>query len=257
MLGQSYSERTNEFQTLMGLYLLACGTPRRQFDVLAHAGLTVSYVTALEHLKALSKEAVSEARSVMHKMICAIVWDNLNIAFRVGQQRINSKDSFQNGTTATLIPLFGVAPNSLPLDLLPRRRNRRYLLDIKPELTLPTVQEIQELRLNFLWRIKTTLLDYSEPLKRKYGKVLGPPPSVLQIPLHQTKQYPLPAMHIDESSLDGTLEVIETIICKHLGMTNDDLKKHGIVFGHGDNLTIELVDKVSHLSSCFLFCVNL
>lgn len=228
----------------MGLYLLACGTPRRQFDVLAHAGLTVSYVTALEHLKTLSKEAVEEARSIMHKMICAIVWDNLNIAFRVGQQRINSKDSFQNGTTATLIPLFGVSPGSLPLHLLPRRQNRRYILDIKPELTLPKVNEIQELRRNLLWRIKHTLLNYSERLDRKYRKELGPPPSVLQIPVHQTKQYPLPAMHIDESSLDGTLEVIETIISKHLGMSNEDLVKHGIVFGHGDNLTIELIDKV-------------
>lgn len=121
MLGQSYSERNNQFQTLMGLYLLACGTPRRQFNVLAHAGLTVSYPTALEHLKQLSKEGLAEARQVMHKEACAIVWDNLNIAFRVGQQRLSSTDSFQNGTTATLLPLFGIKHGELPISLLPER----------------------------------------------------------------------------------------------------------------------------------------
>ncbi|KIO18601.1 hypothetical protein M407DRAFT_31739 [Tulasnella calospora MUT 4182] len=78
MMGQASSERNNEFQTLMGLYLLACGTPRRQFDVLAHAGLTVSYSTALTHLKQLSEEGMKQAVSIMHTEACAIVWDNLN-----------------------------------------------------------------------------------------------------------------------------------------------------------------------------------
>jgi hypothetical protein len=35
-----------------------------------------------------------------------VIWDNLNIAFRVGEQRKASKDHFDNGTTATLIPLY-------------------------------------------------------------------------------------------------------------------------------------------------------
>jgi len=40
-----------------------------------------------------------------------------------------------------------------------------------------------------------------------------PAPMVLQMPVHKPEQYPLPAMHIDESSLEGTLGVLDKIIC--------------------------------------------
>ena len=56
-----------------------------------------------------------------------IIWDNLNIAFRVGEQRKGSKDHFDNGTTATLIPLYEFG---LPLDLKPPRDNRRPVIGI-------------------------------------------------------------------------------------------------------------------------------
>lgn len=242
MMGQASSECNNEFYTLMGLYLLACGTPRRQFDVLAHAGLTVSYSTALTHLKQLSEEGIKQAVSIMHTKACAIVWDNLNIAFRVGQQRLNSRDSFENGTTATLIPLYGVAQGDLPLSLLPSRQNRRFVLDIKPHLTLPTPIEITQLCQNLLWYIRNTLLEHSPALKARFSTSLGLPPAVHKIPLHTTHQYPLKAMHIDKSSLDGTLGVIDNIIRVQLQMTSEDLECHGVVFAHGNNLTIALID---------------
>lgn len=241
-MGQASSERNNEFQTLMGLYLLACGTPRRQFDVLAHAGLTVSYSTALTHLKQLSEEGMKQVVSIVHAEACAIVWDNLNIAFCFGQQQLNARDSFQNGTAATLIPLYGIAWGSLPLSLLPPRQNRRLLLDIKPHLTLPTPIEITQLRQNLLWHIRSTLLDHSPTLKAKFATALGPPPTVHKIELHTTRQYPLRAMHIDESSLDGTLGVIDNTIRVQLHMSSQNLEEHGIVFAHGDNLTISLID---------------
>ncbi|KIO18611.1 hypothetical protein M407DRAFT_40834, partial [Tulasnella calospora MUT 4182] len=68
------------------------------------------------------------------------------------------------------------------------------------------------------------------------------PPTVHKIDLHTTQQYPLRAMPIDESSLDGTLGVIDNIIRSQLHMSSKDLEEHGIVFTHGDNLTISLID---------------
>ncbi|KAJ7450876.1 hypothetical protein FB451DRAFT_1146240 [Mycena latifolia] len=106
MLAQAQNERANEFQEIMGTYFLACSTPRRQFDVLAHAGLTVSYSKAIADLKGLSAEGLARLRRMVQEKACMIVWDNLNIAFKVSEQRHNSKDSFENGTTGTLIPLY-------------------------------------------------------------------------------------------------------------------------------------------------------
>jgi len=52
-------------------------------------------------------------------------------------------------------------------------------------------------------------------------------------------------MHIDELSLNGTLEVLNTIFCDTLKMTADDLEKHSVVFCTGEQLSISLLDKVS------------
>ena len=57
-------------------------------------------------------------------------------------------------------------------------------------------------------------------------------------------QYPLPAQHTDESSIDGTLEVIETLIRKVLKLDNEKLVVHGPVICAEDQLTNLLVDKV-------------
>jgi hypothetical protein len=52
-------------------------------------------------------------------------------------------------------------------------------------------------------------------------------------------------MHIDESSLEGTLEVLNAIICDALKLSADGLEMHGIVLCAGDQLSISLLDKVS------------
>ncbi|THU79764.1 hypothetical protein K435DRAFT_875093 [Dendrothele bispora CBS 962.96] len=64
-----------------------------------------------------------------------------------------------------------------------------------------------------------------------------------QITPHVTEHYPLPAMHIDESSLDGTIEVEDTIF-KNLHFSNNDMREHGLLFEDGDLLTDSLNSKV-------------
>ena len=71
-----------------------------------------------------------------------------------------------------------------------------------------------------------------------------PPPNIQPILLHKTEQYPLPAMHVDESSLEGTLKALNTIFCDTLKMSAEDLERHGLMFCAGDQLSISLLDKV-------------
>ena len=59
-------------------------------------------------------------------------------------------------------------------------------------------------------------------------------------------------MHIDESSLEGTLlegtlGVMNTIFRSTLELLEDDVKKHGLIICAGDQLSLALLDKVSFL----------
>ncbi|KAJ7826611.1 hypothetical protein B0H14DRAFT_2595766 [Mycena olivaceomarginata] len=53
ILAQTTNEKASEYQTTMGIYLLAYGASRSQFDVLNHAGICLSYRSVLRKIKAL------------------------------------------------------------------------------------------------------------------------------------------------------------------------------------------------------------
>ncbi|KAJ7106457.1 hypothetical protein C8R43DRAFT_963334 [Mycena crocata] len=220
MLAQAQNERANEFQEVMGTYFLACSTPRRQFDVLAHAGLTVSYSKAINDLKGLSAEGLARLRCMVQEKACMIVWDNLNIAFKVSEQRHNSKDSFENGTTGTLIALYGVLRGELELELLEPRTTRKPVIDFEPMDTLPSAEHIVQARHSSLWHVRRILLEWFPKLGAKFTKEHGDVPVVRVIPLHKTEHGPTPALKIDESSLDGTIEVLDTTIIRTLQLDN-------------------------------------
>jgi hypothetical protein len=243
MLMQCRNTHSSEFQTTTCIYLLACGASRSQFDVLNHAGFTLSYTAAIAKIKKMGAEKLREIVGIAKTRAFMIIWDNLNIAFRVGEQRKASKDSFDNGTTATLVPLFGVEFGGLPLDLKPKRDSRLPILDFGPEDLLPSLEQVQQVEAAELWHIEDILYDCFPDLRRRLADI-PPPPNIQSIPLHKTEQYPLPAMHVDESSLEGTLKVLNTIFCDTLKMSVEDLQKHGLVFCAGDQLTISLLDKV-------------
>ncbi|KAJ7706671.1 hypothetical protein B0H17DRAFT_1287236 [Mycena rosella] len=244
MLAQAQNERANEFQEIMGTYFLACSTPRRQFDVLAHAGLTVSYTKAINDLKGLSAEGLARLRRMVQEKACMIVWDNLNIAFKVGEQRHNSKDTFENGTTATLIVLYGVLRGELELELLEPRTTRKPVIDFEPMDTLPTLQQIIQTRNSALWHVRRILLEWFPKLATKFMDDHGDFPVIQTIPLHKTEQLPTPAMKIDESSLDGTIDVIDNIVTRTLQLTAAGMREHGVMFNGGDLLSLNLTDKV-------------
>ncbi|KAJ7148219.1 hypothetical protein C8R46DRAFT_1167204 [Mycena filopes] len=243
MLAQSQNERANKFQEIMGTYFLACNTPRRQFDVLAHAGLTVSYTKAINDLKGLSAEGLARLRRMVQEKACMIVWDNLNIAFKVGEQRHDSKDTFENGTTATLIVLYGVLRGELELEILEPRTTRKPVLDFDPMDTLPTAEHILQTRKSVLWHVRSILLRRFPALAKKYKDQLGDVPVIRPIPLHQTEHGPTPAMKIDESSLDGTIDVIDTVVVRTLKFTAAGMRAHGVMFAGGDLLSLNLTDK--------------
>ncbi|KAJ7692577.1 hypothetical protein B0H17DRAFT_933920, partial [Mycena rosella] len=146
MLAQTRNEKSSEYQTTMAFYLLACGATRSQFDVLNHAGICPSYRSALRKVRDLGQERLAEIRKLARNHLFMIIWDNLNFAFRVAQQRIGSHDHFDNGTTATLVLLWGIEAGDLPLNLLPPRKTRLPVLDFAAEDILPTLKDVKTWR---------------------------------------------------------------------------------------------------------------
>ncbi|KAL1686720.1 hypothetical protein GGG16DRAFT_63723 [Schizophyllum commune] len=248
MMGVLRSQRANDFQTTFGLFLLASGSAKREIEVLSHAGLCTSYSTILEHVKGLSDEGAARFRELIKKQACMIAWDNLNIAFRKDAQRLSSADHFDNGTTATLVPLYdpvtgsSVPHGALPFSLNEPRTTRKLDIPYAPADLFPTRLEEGQISESCLWQLKRLAMDHIPGLSR-LQETVGACPTVDQIPLHKTEQYPLPAMETDESSIDGTLEVVHEIF-ESLGMTSEDWRKHGLLFVDGDLLTMQLVDKL-------------
>ncbi|KAK6969685.1 hypothetical protein R3P38DRAFT_3336812 [Favolaschia claudopus] len=128
MLSVSRSQQANNYQVVIGLFLLGSGASKREIEALAHAGLSTSYNAIREHIHQLSAEAVAKFRRLVKEQMFFIVWDNLNIAFRVESQRLRSANHFDNGTTPTGIPVYNPLTGStktlhgtLPLSLKPPR----------------------------------------------------------------------------------------------------------------------------------------
>ncbi|KAL0569038.1 hypothetical protein V5O48_012934 [Marasmius crinis-equi] len=256
MLSITRSQKANDFQVVMGLFLLASGASKREVDVLSHAGLSVSYSSVLRHVKALSRENLAEVQRVVKEFLVAIIWDNVNFAFRVGSERIDSKDHFDNGTTATVVVQHNPFTNwpaeqgSLPIPLKPPRSTTYQSISDHSSLILPNLDHLLQLEQCLLWQLKRLAIDNTQGLAR-FENILGSCPSFGeydQISVHVTQQYPLPAMHLDESTIDGTMQVYDTVL-EHMNMSSSDLEQHGLLFVDGDLLTDSLIDKVCY----FLF----
>ncbi|KAJ7809227.1 hypothetical protein B0H14DRAFT_2608207 [Mycena olivaceomarginata] len=236
ILAQTTNEKASEYQTTMGIYLLACGASRSQFDVLNHAGICLSYRSVLRKIKALGEERLEEMRHIVKRHMFMIIWENLNFAFRVGQQRLGSDDHFDNGTTAT-----GIYPSMYCRP----RRSRLPVLEFSSQIDLlPTLEDVQNLEALQRYHIEEILLDAYPVLRTRFRDSISGPPSILSIPVHRTSQYPAPAMPIDESSLDGTIDVFSTIFRNTLKLTGQDIERHGVVAASRRD-DVDLLDNLS------------
>ncbi|KAF9064476.1 hypothetical protein BDP27DRAFT_1367142 [Rhodocollybia butyracea] len=208
------SQKANNFQAVISLFLIGSGAAKREMEVFAHAGLCLSYTSAIAHLRNLSQEATKTYREAIQSSFC------------IALQRLESKDHFDNGCTTTLIQTWDPLTKSthVPHD----------------DQVLPSPKNIQELTECSIWQLKQIALEVVDGLKHLRSS-FGTCPQVDQIDLHVTKQWLLPAMHEEESSIEETIRVYK-IILRNLGVTDDFLKKHGLLFNDGDLLTDSLVE---------------
>ncbi|KAF9368060.1 hypothetical protein CPB97_004994, partial [Podila verticillata] len=97
------SSKSNYLQKVLSLYLGSVGTPRRVIELLAQAGVSISYPLLLKSLESLVEDTVQQARLLaLHKPFY-VVYDNINRMVRKSNQRLNNNDTFLNRASATVI----------------------------------------------------------------------------------------------------------------------------------------------------------
>ncbi|KIK07043.1 hypothetical protein K443DRAFT_2541 [Laccaria amethystina LaAM-08-1] len=137
MLEKAWNDHTSDFPTTMGYSL--------------------SYTQAITKIKQLGGECLMMMREIARSRAFMVIWDNLNIAFKVSEQCHDSKDHFDNGTTTTLLPLYNIEFGGLPLELLPSCDCQIPVLKFGAKDLLPTSEEVRRVEAGQLWHIQDIL----------------------------------------------------------------------------------------------------
>ncbi|KIJ59407.1 hypothetical protein HYDPIDRAFT_162408 [Hydnomerulius pinastri MD-312] len=163
-------------------------------------------------LELLSQSMRKVARTIAADGLFLIVYDNINMMWKVAEQIVGRTDSQENGTCATLLPLFKVKPEDLSAEQLNAK------LDSAPELSMDDILLSENNHAFFRECLVHTVMRVAvrfggEKLRTLTPQVLASTPeSSFKIELHKTEIHPLPAMNIDEASTTGNAEVLEAIL---------------------------------------------
>ncbi|KAG0009392.1 hypothetical protein BGZ81_003415, partial [Podila clonocystis] len=97
------SQKANYLQKMISLYLFSAGCPSKTVEVFKEIGLAVARPTLMRSLTTLAASASKEVQRLALKRPFLVVYDNINRADKKVHQRLDNKDEFHNGTTATVV----------------------------------------------------------------------------------------------------------------------------------------------------------
>ncbi|ORY92980.1 hypothetical protein BCR41DRAFT_376070 [Lobosporangium transversale] len=219
------SSHCNLYQKVMGTYLFSNGASRKTMEALSHAGLSVSYSTVMRILRQLTVNALADVRAVAANKSWYIVYDNLNFRRVKHDQRLDNRDYFVSGTTATLIqcdPTNGAFNQGSYerlcfKDLIISRDNDAHFQEVA------TYHLINVLKRHY----------------EAFKSLQNDAPVKNLLPAKKSETFPLPSMDINESTTEGNKDVINTVINNTLQLPREwfNSKRHIVVAG--DQLTIK------------------
>ncbi|KAG9088039.1 hypothetical protein FRC07_012688 [Ceratobasidium sp. 392] len=255
--------------------MYAVGLQRQGFEVLAHVGLLVSYSFLVngigaqvsrrqrKHghdtthqstkskrrpapgpLKTLETTSIKEVRELIQEgKPVGFVFDNVDLAVNIAEPVLGKHDTLINGTCATLFELYGATEEALdqasahaafmsagPLEqediiLSPNERLLHHQLMIHTILRMIVCHGGQR------FSPYLPILEATQPSTDKL------------IPLHQSRTYPLPAMEINESSIDGAINVMSGLYAAVGINTADKTFQRRTQFTAGDHKSISNLRK--------------
>ncbi|KAL1725304.1 hypothetical protein EV714DRAFT_221595 [Schizophyllum commune] len=164
-------------------------------------------------LQRLSRSMRLLARRAAATFAFLVVYDNINMNWKVAEQLVGRTDSLESGTCATLVTLYG---GQRPSDMRTTDLDRAF--HSAGELTLDdillTPDELRQREEFLVYTILRLVIRYGGAGLRAFrDKVLKTQPATARlIPLHRSKIYPLPAYEINEGNRQGNAEFIDAIM---------------------------------------------
>ncbi|GJJ75292.1 hypothetical protein EMPS_07650 [Entomortierella parvispora] len=232
---RTWNRRANFLQGIFSLYFYSQGATKSLVSVLQRAGLSNSFDWIMEGLDHLTTAHLEKIQSILkdRKQPFMIVYDNINMAFRRYNQRTTNKDSFENGATATAIltsempAVEGVQDATRHIrasDLYPSKEQDNHLKETY------RYHLIEALRRRGTISLKNPI---PEPVKNK-------------LKVERTKAYPLPSMHIDQSTVEGNRDILDKIM-KVLQLSPETFFDQTRLVVAGDQLTLARIRSVARL----------
>ncbi|KAJ7762444.1 hypothetical protein B0H14DRAFT_3594687 [Mycena olivaceomarginata] len=159
----------------------------------------------------LSMSMRSLARGVASTGLFAGVYDNINMMFRAAEQVMGRTDSQENGTCATIFPLWKAAIEDMKIADLNAAFDKAPPLKLQDIiLTQPELELMDKCLRHCILHI---IVEHGGEKFSKFRDALNAalPTTPEKIELHKTPLHPLTAWNIDESTIVGNAEVAEAI----------------------------------------------
>ncbi|ORY96102.1 hypothetical protein BCR41DRAFT_314861 [Lobosporangium transversale] len=224
MLMLQKNQQANQLQTFLGFFFRGSGCSKRAVRMLSSACLSVSYDSTSDTLQRLTKVALENVCKQVLEKPWMLVYDNINFANRKENQRKDNRDTFESGTTATII-----------MD--------EHLGDIPSRIYNQTRPQIWEFLPANHHKKGMHRFHISDDLQRYSDEYAQHAVQMRKMDvLKATKSIaiPLPTMKIDQSSTAGNIEVIGTVFMRMLKLQKPWFEGRSVIIG-GDLLTVARV----------------
>ena len=252
MLNFSRSHANSKLPKLLTIYFKSCGLATKAFDTLHALGITMCQKWAYDGIERLS----ACVRKALHNDIANYPWfgthDNINIPFRVYEQRLSNQSHFDCGTAATIFVIKD------PIAIRPSNHafQQQQSVGAQDPITYKDVIKLEfsastRIRACAVYKVLSFLTDAPafsfETYDANYHDAFKPPTPVHQLPLgqdHMTCQYMLNTVHIEEASYEGNDKVLKEW-WRQLGVDAPEKKKNmgenKLIVWAGDQLTVSRI----------------